>query len=710
MSETTQQRILLVVEDGDAGRRALSGVLLEAGFAVVQAASGEAVLRLAAQDTDLILLDTHLPDLSGLEVCQRLKTDPHTRSIPVLHLSAAHVAGRDLVQGKEGGADGYLPLPVEPAVLVATIQAFLRLRDTQAALRASEDRYRDLVENSQDLICTHDLQGRLLSVNGAVVRLSGYAQEELLGMNLVDLLTRGARDSFAAYLTEISDKGSASGLMHVRTAAGETRCWEFKNTLRREGVADPVVRGMAQDITERRRAEDSLRQSEERFRSLTALSSDYYWETDVEHRLTLRSVGRKDSTRASFRSGPPLGQRRWEVPSLTPDAAGWQAHRALLEAHQSFNDFQFSRLTDDGSVRYFSISAEPLFDGAGAFKGYYGVGTDITERKRAEGALRASEQRFRGLVEQSLIGIYMSDGAGVHYINPRAEEILGYQAGGLTGVSLTPLIIDADRAAVVHEISRLVKGEINVIRTDFRMRRKDDSEVTIGAQILRTHVDGRAAIISVIQDISEKKRAEAEIQRYIAELEMAFMSTVEVATNLGELRDPYTSGHERRMAEIACAIGAEMGLDARRQEGLRVSGYLHDIGKITVPAEILSKPGKLNAIEFLLIQGHAQAGYEVLKKVQFPWPVAEIVWQHHERMDGSGYPRQLKGDAILLEARILAVADVMEAMPSHRPYRASLGIANTLAEIERGRASAYDPEVVDACLRLFREKGYQLPP
>jgi putative nucleotidyltransferase with HDIG domain len=157
------------------------------------------------------------------------------------------------------------------------------------------------------------------------------------------------------------------------------------------------------------------------------------------------------------------------------------------------------------------------------------------------------------------------------------------------------------------------------------------------------------------------------------------------------------------------AIGAEMGFDAQRLEGLRVGGYLHDVGKITIPAEILAKPGKLSAIEYELIKGHAQAGYDILKDVEFPWPVAQMAYQHHERLDGSGYPRGLKGEAILLEARIMAVADTVEAMSSHRPYRAALGKEKALEEIARGRGSAYDPVVADACLRLFREKDYALP-
>jgi len=222
-------------------------------------------------------------------------------------------------------------------------------------------------------------------------------------------------------------------------------------------------------------------------------------------------------------------------------------------------------------------------------------------------------------------------------------------------------------------------------------------------------LNGQPAVVGMAQDITEKRRAEEKIKRYVAQLETAFMSTVKVATSLSEMRDPYTAGHERRVAGIAAAIGAELGWDARRQEGLRVAGYLHDVGKITIPAEILSKPGRLGALELKLIQGHAQASHEVLKDVEFPWPVAEVALQHHERMDGSGYPRGLKGEAILPEARVLAVADVVEAMSAHRPYRPGLGIEAALAEIERGRDSVYDTAVADACLKLFREKAYALP-
>jgi PAS domain S-box-containing protein/putative nucleotidyltransferase with HDIG domain len=246
---------------------------------------------------------------------------------------------------------------------------------------------------------------------------------------------------------------------------------------------------------------------------------------------------------------------------------------------------------------------------------------------------------------------------------------------------------------------------------DMRIRRPDGTErvVHAGGEIDRDANGKPVRFFGTIQDVTEKKRTEEQIQHYLQQLETAFISTVEVATNLSEMRDPYTAGHARRVGAIAVAIGAELGFDARRQEGLRVAGYLHDIGKISIPTEILCKPGRIDPMEFDLIKEHAQGGYDILKDVEFPWPVAEVAHQHHERIDGSGYPNGLKGESILLEARILAVADVVEAMSSHRPYRPGLGIDKALAEIERGSGIVYDATVADACLKLFREKGYTIP-
>ncbi|MBU1182768.1 MAG: HD-GYP domain-containing protein [Proteobacteria bacterium] len=197
------------------------------------------------------------------------------------------------------------------------------------------------------------------------------------------------------------------------------------------------------------------------------------------------------------------------------------------------------------------------------------------------------------------------------------------------------------------------------------------------------------------------------LEKTIAMLRMALEGAIQTLTIATEVRDPYTAGHQRRVTDLAISIGQEMGLAENVVAGIRMAGLIHDIGKLAVPAEILSKPSKINDLEFQLVKTHPEVGYDILKNIDFPWPVADIVLQHHERMNGSGYPRKLKRPDILIEARIINVADVVEAMASYRPYRPSLGIEKSLEQISRNRGILYDDEVVDACLRLFRENRFK---
>jgi len=233
----------------------------------------------------------------------------------------------------------------------------------------------------------------------------------------------------------------------------------------------------------------------------------------------------------------------------------------------------------------------------------------------------------------------------------------------------------------------------------------DDQEVDLLVRLagdLAYGIDARRTRAERDQALQERQSQQDRLRKSLEESVAVVAATVEA-------RDPYTAGHQQRVADLAVAIARLMGLEDERLAGVRLGAIVHDLGKIHIPAEILSKPGRLSKIEFELIKSHPQSGYDIVKGIEFPWPIAQIVLQHHERLDGSGYPQGLKGEAIILEARILAVADVVEAMSSHRPYRAGLGIEAALGEIERGRGTSYDAGVADACLRLFREKGYVIP-
>lgn len=224
-------------------------------------------------------------------------------------------------------------------------------------------------------------------------------------------------------------------------------------------------------------------------------------------------------------------------------------------------------------------------------------------------------------------------------------------------------------------------------------------------------------VIINVSSALRRQRLEAEKQFYLGKLELlvadrtaklqeTLEGVVQIISLTVESRDPYTAGHQTRVAQLACNMAEEMGCPVDQVKGIRMAGMIHDLGKISIPSEILSKPGRLGDAEFSLIKIHPQVGYDILKGIDFPWPVAQVVYQHHERMDGTGYPRGLKGDEIVLEARIIAVADVVEAMASHRPYRPALGVEKAFEEIADKAGTLYEPEAVNACLRLFRQKGF----
>jgi len=246
------------------------------------------------------------------------------------------------------------------------------------------------------------------------------------------------------------------------------------------------------------------------------------------------------------------------------------------------------------------------------------------------------------------------------------------------------------------------------VRTTAAFGADELSVLQLLSKIVGSSVARRDYRCALLVDAARRHEAEKEVAGTLERLRRSLRGTIDAIARVVETRDPYTAGHQRRVANLARAIAQDLWLPEEVVDGVRMAGVIHDIGKISVPSEILSKPGRLTAVEFELIKAHPGVGYEILKDIEFPRPVADIVMQHHERMDGSGYPAGLQGGNILVEARIVAVADVVEAMASHRPYRAALGENAALDEIERHRDSRYDPDVVDACVRLFRAKGFRL--
>lgn len=296
------------------------------------------------------------------------------------------------------------------------------------------------------------------------------------------------------------------------------------------------------------------------------------------------------------------------------------------------------------------------------------------------------------------------------YVSPAVTGFAGYLPEELIGRSFLDYVHPDDMASALSALSQLLAAPGSTYQQELRFRKQDSSWVHVES-IARNCLDNpeiRGVIVSA-RDVSDRFQAKEERRQNEFLIERGLQETIAAVAATMDARDPYTAGHQNRVANIATRIGLLLGLDEAQLRGLTLAASIHDLGKIKLPSELLSVSRRLTPIEYELIKTHAQAGYEILKDVHFPWPIAEIIRQHHEQVDGSGYPRGLKSDEILFEARIIAVADTVEAMASSRPYRTGLGLEAALKEITRKRSTSYDATVVDACLQLFNETDYQLP-
>ena len=401
--------------------------------------------------------------------------------------------------------------------------------------------------------------------------------------------------------------------------------------------------------------------------------------------------------------GELIGRKLWEIDAAMRPETYERLWADVVE--HGVAEFRIDGSRDDGSRLVLDMTANHL-EGAGLMITY---GRDVTRRVEAEERVRESEERFRSLAERvpGFVSIKDSDQRYV-YLN----SLLGARIDGGEEAWLgkRPAEVWEPDEAVVSSASadRALAGE--KVDEIIQLRRGDETRHfhALHFPILR---EGEPPLVGGLMiDVSDQVEAEAEVRRQAEQLRRTVEGAVLALSQVVETRDPYTAGHERRVAELATVLGRELGMEGAELDGLRLGSLIHDIGKISVPAEILAKPGRLSPVEFSLIKQHSQAGYDILSVIDFGRPVAEMVLQHHERMDGSGYPRGLGAGELMPETRILAVADVVEAMSSHRPYRAALGTEAALAEIRDGAGTRYDADVAEACERVMVEQGFQFTP
>jgi PAS domain S-box-containing protein/putative nucleotidyltransferase with HDIG domain len=471
------------------------------------------------------------------------------------------------------------------------------------------------------------------------------------------------------------------------------------------------------DITERKRAEEDLYLSEERYRLIAENTADTINIFDLNFNKTYVSPSILKLRGYTVQEAMTQSLDQMLTPDSLEQARKVFAEQIALESSETADPartalMELEEYCKDGSTIWVELAVSFLRDNNLKPTGILTLTRNITDRKKSEEALKKSEAKYRNIFENAVEGIYQSTIEGrLITANAAFARMAGYDSPEELIESIknmeTQLYVHPEDRKRFMEI-REAKGFIDGFEVEFY--KKDGSKfwVVINARTVKDEQGNILYIEGLIENITIRKHAEEQLQQTLESLRKAVGTTIQVLVSAVESRDPYTAGHQKRVADLARAIATKMGFPPDTIDGIRMAGSIHDIGKLSIPAEILSKPTKLTDIEYSLIKEHAKSGYEMLKDVESPWPLAQIVYQHHERMNGTGYPRNLKGDEILIEARIMAVADVVEAMASHRPYRPTLGIEAALEEIEKNKGILYDDAVADACLKLFRENGYQL--
>jgi PAS domain S-box-containing protein len=602
-------------------------------------------------------------------------------------------------------------------------------KKVEEALKESEKKYRLLADNIHDVIFILDMNLNYTYVSPSVKILWGYEPIEVVKQHAFETLTPASINLSVRVLAEIMEleKSEHRDINISRTLQLETIrkngtiVWvEVKFSFIRDENQQPVgILGLTRDITERKLAEEVLRESEDRYRSLYVDSKDSIMVISPDRGFitanpaTIKLFACRDE-QDFMNYSPALLSPEYQPDGVRSMDKSHEMMRLALKKGSHFFEWMHRRV--NGTDFPATVLLSRLESGSTPL--LQATVRDITDHKRAEEDLKESEKKYRLLADNIHDVIFILDmNLNYTYVSPSVKILWGYEPIEVVKQhafeTLTPSSMDLS-VRVFAEIMELEKSEhrdINISRTlQLETIRKDGTIVWVEVKFsfIRDANQQSVGILGLTRDITERRKAEAELLLTLENLRKAFGTTVQVMVSAVEMKDPYTAGHQIRSADLACAIATEMGLAPEKIDGIRMAGSIHDIGKLSVPSEILSKPTKLTNAEFSVIKDHAQSGYEMLKNVESPWPLAQIVYQHHERMNGTGYPRNLKGDEILLDARIMAVADVVEAMASHRPYRPALGIEVALEEIEKNNGTFYDAVVADACLKLFREKGYKL--
>jgi PAS domain S-box-containing protein/putative nucleotidyltransferase with HDIG domain len=577
----------------------------------------------------------------------------------------------------------------------------------KSELQRSEDQFRTIFENSLVGIYRTTPDGRILLGNPRLVEMLGFSSFEELAARNLDAEGFEPDYSRTTFKDLMERDGEVRGLEAKWTRRNGSVLIVRESARAVRGKKGGVIYydGVVEDITELKQVEHNLKKRIKEIKCLTAIS---------------RLAEKPGITIKEFlRGAVDLLPVAWQYPEIT-------CARIVLDSEDfktvNFKETRWTQTADIkvdskkfGAVTVCYLEEKPAADEGPFLKeerilivtiaDFLG---HVIQHRLTEMEIRESEAKFKTIFSGTTDGILLADMESKKFYlgNEAICRMLGYELEELTRLGVTEIHPKEALSYVLEQFELQSQGKITLAR-DLPVKRKDGSVFYADINSKLVNLGGKQYMAGMFHDTTERKRAEKQLSQSVEKLRTTLEKTVNALSSAAGKRDQYTAGHQRRVTQLACAIAVELGLTPDQIDGIRIAGLLHDIGKIAVPAEILAKPTVLTDAEFGIVRAHAETGYDIIKDIDFPWPVAQIVIQHHERLNGSGYPSKLQANDILPEAKILGVADVVEAMCSHRPYRPARGIETALDEITQNKGRLYDGSVVDACLRLFREKNFK---
>jgi PAS domain S-box-containing protein/putative nucleotidyltransferase with HDIG domain len=638
-----------------------------------------------------------------------------------------------------------------------------------AELVESEEKYRIQVEIATDAVFLETIEGRILECNTAGAKMFGYTNEEIVGLTIADLVPEEFAKTLPKIITEKDTTHGKFVSRISKKKDGTIFPTEIATKLINIGDKPRLI-VYIRDITERKRAEKKrkslLRKEREQHLkaeilakvaliltsklSLSAVLKEVLRQAKrlVPYsacNISLIKKGRLCNVHSQgydkYDSEKFVNNFNYPVDKLSLNKEVIKSAKSLLisDTHQDphwiiFKETSWIRsrlfipiclgykvigllnLDDDTPGKFVKDDIkklQPLVNAAAIAlenaRLFEEVRKEITERKQAEENMKNIKGELQMILDSVPALIFYKDTEGrIIRANKMLADALKLTVKDIVGKT-TEELFPREQAENMRKDDREVivsgKPKRDIIQP---YTTPDGIRLLISDKIPYRDKKGKVTgVIGFAKDITVQRKAEQKLQLTYQRLKKTMDAAIDTMSKIIEAKDPYTSGHQHRVCQLAVPLARELGLPEDKVEGIRIASLIHDIGKIGLPTEILSKPSKLTDIEFNLIKGHSQIGYNILKSIDFSYPIAQIVLQHHERLNGSGYPNNLKGDEIMLEARIIGIADVVEAMSSFRPYRPALGIDKALEEISKNKGTLYDPEVVDACLKLFKEKEFK---